>query len=197
MAIRGLSFSEDEEYVSRDDEDRVLREDKSIDVPASREKGATVFIIGNVPGGVMAEIQDMGQIIETEQFSSKSSFRQQPNARARRAFKYGVKNILNFIDGLNRPVTVDTEQKIEGGRVCTVLTEGTMDCIPTAIITEVGQQVISRNTMTETQAKKFEALSLQLGASNTSPVTTATTVSDSAEGTTDPGKNETSKETTS
>lgn len=192
MAIRGLSLKEEKEYVCRADP----AFDSGGDFSKMRRDGATIFTITNVPSGIMSRIADMTQVIETEAYSTKQRYITQPAQKNREAFKYGVLNMENLQDENDRPIPFETVQQYESGQVYLVVSDKTLDRVPTSILSEVGAEVIRINTLSETQAKNLEAPSSQSGASNTSDATSATTSTNSEEATTSDGLSQTSTEPT-
>jgi hypothetical protein len=180
MAMKGLSFAEEETYICRDDPGRIMIKGAKglptdeIDVEASLNAGATGFIIQNISSGIMARIQDMNQYQEQEYGSNKFRVVGQLAQKNREAFKWGIREFINFPDRKGKPIEAQMEIVWEGGRQLQHLKEEVLDRVPGAILSEVGAFIIKRNTMTDEQAKNFEALLSQLGASNTSSAPSAT-----------------------
>lgn len=172
MAIKGLSFSEEEVFISSDDPAKTV------------DEGATVFWWRNIPSGVMARIQDMTQVVETEQMSLKQTYKTQHSQKHRMAVKWACKRIDNFFDKKNRPIDVRMEQIFEGGELFEVLSNATLDAIPLAIINEFGQLIIKTQALTEEQAKNSDALLSRFGALGTSDATSAQSENDSSADTT-------------
>lgn len=179
MALTGLSFAEEDVFISEADPSYVKN-----DPIKSEQEGATVFVWKNVPSGIMARIQDMSQVIETEQFSIKQTYKTQHSQKHREAVKYACKSIRNFKDKNGQPITAALETIFEFGQMITVLTDVVLDAIPLSILNEFGQHIIKSQAMTEDQAKNSEALLLRLGGLGTTDATSAPSVNGNSADTT-------------
>lgn len=180
MAIRGLSFSEDEIYISRNDPDIVYVKDgkgqntPTVDTDASIRNGATGFVLQNIPSGVMSRIVDMNQVLEQEFGSTKQRVVQQVAQKNREAFIYGIKDFINFKDGDDKVIHAEKEDVYEDGQVLHRLKREVLDRIHTGTISEVGNRIVNRNSMSEHALKNYEAQLSRLGASATSTAPNAT-----------------------
>lgn len=172
MALRGLSFGEEDTFVSKEDD--AYNEDHD----AARSAGATVFVWTNVPSSIMARIADMSQVIETEQFSTKQLYKTQNSQKHREAVKYACKRIDNFKDRNDQPIVFEPSKIFENGQMISVLPDEILDRIPLSIINEFGQKIISTQSLTEEQAKNSEALLSRLVGLGTTSVTDATSKSE-------------------
>lgn len=170
MALNGLSSLESEEYISRDDPCK------------TREEGATIFFLQNIPSAVMARISDMQSAQQVSLMDGATqTFVQRNSAKAREAFKYGVSGWENFADKEGNPIAPEFEQAMVGGESLKVMTEKVMNKIPLAIIREVGDAAFNKNSLTEPQRKKFEELSSVFDGSNSSTAPSAETSNNETE----------------
>lgn len=162
MALNGLSSLESEEYISRDDPCK------------TREEGATVFYLKNMPSAVVARISDMQSAQQVSLMDGATqTFIQRNGAKAREAFKHGVSGWDNFPDKEGNPIAPEFEQAMVGGETLKVLSDKTLDKIPLAIIREVGDAAFNKNSLSEPQRKKYEELSSAFGGLSTSNATSA------------------------
>ena len=159
MAVKGNSFAEHEEYICKDDPAR------------TKEDGATVFYLGNIPSFIQAELKDM-QSSATVNFgdAATQTMNNRVSARNRKAFRIGIKGWHNFPDTKGAMIPYEVEPIFEGGRQIMAVAEAIMDRIPLGVWNEVGQEVFNVNTMTEADRKKFEGLSSLFAGSQNSAV---------------------------
>jgi hypothetical protein len=179
MAIRGLSLTERNWYVTNNDPG------KRDTLDESKEAGATVFYTGVIPNTQMTRIHDMvaTSVMQLGDMTSQT-FQQKTAGRNREAFRLGIRGWDNFYTEGNEdneegePIEFRTVKWMDGGRTYDVIADDVMDQVPLAVVNEVGAHIFNQNSLGEDGRKKFEALLSQSGASDTSLAETATNNSD-------------------
>ena len=159
MAIKALNPQETQEYVSRKDE--FYREN----VKDAKEAGATVFVLRTLSAAAMSRINDSSRYVEYDIGTDTQKFFQTDSYQALVAFRYGVQDILNLQDGEGNVIPVTRHKVTEGNVVLDVLSEDIINRIPNSVISEVGKEIIKRNSLTASEAKNFEALLSQFAGS--------------------------------
>lgn len=165
MAIKGLAFNEQNEYITKDD------------AAQTRADGATIFTWNAVPSKVIARVSDNSTQAEM-QFAegAKQVIINKAAQRNRECFRFGVSNIENFLDPKTGAlIPFVTDNIMEGGTTYKVVAEIVLQRIPLSVINEVGGMIFNQSVQTDQQRKNSEALLSRLGVSSTSSAPTATT----------------------
>jgi hypothetical protein len=173
MAIKGISYSERNEYISKAD-------------PAqTREEGATVFYWTALSNNTVTEISDMQNTTQVQVAEDGTTVQQvnnnRMNARNRKAFREGVTGWDNFVDANGKVILCKREEVVEGGRKRTVVSEESMNAVPLEIVNEVGRHIYDECTLTEDTRKKLEASLLPFVNLSTSNAESATATPESKE----------------
>jgi hypothetical protein len=165
VAIKGLSFSEEHEYICKDDPCKTV------------EEGATAFYWSPLPNALLTRISD-GQASASMSMGDvgTQTIVQKKQWRNRECFRFGVGRWVNFAaeikqrDGSYKdvPILPVFAEHMEGMRTYRCLSDATLDQIPLSTINEIGEHIFNENSMTDVQRKNYEALLSRLGASSTS-----------------------------
>jgi len=98
----------------------------------------TVFKIGVLDSEQMVYVMsEEGQILKT----------------MTNAVRFGLKDVEKFLDAKGNEILFETEKKLFGGRQHDVVADSIMKVIPTAVILEMGTEIMKMSDLSEQEAK--------------------------------------------
>lgn len=181
MAIKAIDYGHEDWYVSQDDPD------KRETLAECQEAGATIFWFKAIPSVISTDIQDSQQVTTIRAVTDRENntgmeqvLTQRTANRNRSCFRHAITKIDNLFTGNGVAVMLTRERTMIGGKVYEILSEETMNSIPSAYVNEVGAEIFMRNTMDEVKRKKYEGALLALDGSNNGTVATAPDKSDTS-----------------
>lgn len=150
MAIKGLSLSEKEAYILKDDPGHPDNAEKSDEKP-------TIFYIGNLTNADRIEI---GDITMTPTMSNSGvSMSMQRMKRIYLTVQRGLKGWENFTDGNDKPIPFEEETANTGGSYRKVASEASMLRLTSEQVVELSEAILKKNGMTKELAKNSAAVS--------------------------------------
>jgi hypothetical protein len=153
VAIKGISFTERNWYVPKDDPDRRDTLEESL------EAGATVFYWSAIPNMIMTDINDMQSSSKITMGAEMSQeFRQRTAMRNREAFRYGITGWDNYFDEKGEQIKFESKTEMRGQQTFRVVSEDSLNCVRLSTMQEVGAHVFNSNSMGDEDRKKLEAV---------------------------------------
>lgn len=148
MALTGLHFSEEYEYVS--ERDPANKET----IEASREAGATIFTLGSLPADIRSKIND--GIMSFENITAENaaaSFSMNSNKQYLEAARYGIKGVENFRDPKGNLIALEFEDAQISGQTMKRVTIKSMGSFPNWLVSELGKEVLGANSVSGAERK--------------------------------------------
>ena len=137
MALTGTTYRESFEYISERD-------------PAkTKEDGATVFTLGNLPADLRSSIKDSVLGL------TEGNLRMNTMASNLEAVRYGLKGVHNYVDEEGNQIKFKTEQMPVhryGGEFVRVH-EDFLNTMPDWLISELAQRILSANAVSKEERK--------------------------------------------
>ena len=172
MALVGISSFEEEEYVSRIDPSRVEypqyeKDNKTphpkagqTDIQASKEAGATIFTVGALTVDQRAFITDKtGVIQEIDQDGTRLVHRN--GSRTLEACRFGLRGWSNFKDPAGNDIPFLRVQRMVFGQSVDVPNNDSLARLGTALVNEIGEVILERNSFIQALAKNLNGLAPQ------------------------------------
>lgn len=149
MALKGLRVSEQYPYVSK------LDDCYDPDIEKAKEKGATVFMIGTLRADRRTAIQDgvMSTDVGGLAAGGGGTFRMNTARQNLEACRFGLRGWENFKDADGKDLPFEVEKKIAEGNEYACPTMETLSYLTTAIVNDLGREILSGNSVTVGEAK--------------------------------------------
>lgn len=139
MALTGVNFSETVRIVSKHDPDK---------------ENPTIFEIGVLDSEILAHIEDSSQKFIYTGDGKPAEMNINSNKRNHAAFRFGVKNIINYLDPITKkPIKFDTVSVPIGNTNYMAISTRIMKIIHPSIINEIGAKILDGNQLTEPEQK--------------------------------------------
>jgi len=139
--ITGTSLTESEDFISKFDDKK------------TEADGATIWVIGALDANIRAYIGD-NTTYYTPSIEGDSRIYMRNATRNTWAVKFGLRGLRNFRDKDDNIVAYKTVVEQIGGEIYNVLAPEILDMIPLEIMSELGNEIISRNTISAVVKKK-------------------------------------------
>lgn len=197
MALVGISNFEDEEYISVLDPCRILYPEKGedgkphpkagqADIASSEEKGATIFVTGALTVDQRAWITDKTGVVQESDGEGGFRMVHRTGTRNLQAVRFGIRGWRNFKDPSNADIPIKRRKQIIVGNEYEVLDDDTIGRMGLALVTEIGEYILNRNSFVESLAKNLSGLAPQSPSSQNSTAEAASPVKKSNEDATAP-----------
>lgn len=141
MALTGTTFRERFEYISERD------------TAKTKEDGATIFYLGNLPADLRSSIKDgvfgMGE----------GSMRMNTMQAHLSAVRYGLKGVDNFSDEDGKPIKFKTEKEPVSrfGQEFMIVSDDFLNKMPDWLINELGKVILDNNSVSREERKNSKA----------------------------------------
>ena len=142
MPIVGITLDTTREFVSSYDDAKGTPE-------------ATVFIIGTLDSRIFGLLRDKGTTLQVDTSRPNDEVQTQINASevAFLTVQYGLKGWKNFRDAAGNDLVYKTVRRTHSGQTYSVVDPEILKRLPSAIITELAEQIRSDNEMSESEVK--------------------------------------------
>lgn len=141
MAIKGLSFFEEDRFSSKLD-------------AAEADTDKTWFVSAPLPLKIRTYINDNTNL-QISMGDGQIGWMSKGSSRNVMACKFGLKRIENMSDGDGVPIKVEFEDFVLGDATFKVVKDSVLEKIPPVIIGELGDHIMTLNVLSEDMRKKL------------------------------------------
>ena len=142
MAITGVSKIERWDYFSKFDE-------------ATGDEAKTKWVLGAIDVDVRTYLGDI-TILHIENVDGKRAVMDRSGLRNLEAVRFGLKEVHNFKDPDGNDIKLEFVDRMLGDNLYKVLDNVTLSRIPPMVVGELGQEIMSKNVLSEQLRKKLQ-----------------------------------------